>query len=84
MRPIVNTSLRLDEKSTSRYHFDLSSKTVVNGENVLLNCPVYGFPKPSIEWKKNGVRFDVILIFFINIIIIIFSPIEQIFYKMAT
>lgn len=58
LRPIVNTSLRLDEKSTSRYHFDLSSKTVVNGENVLLNCPVYGFPKPSIEWKKNGVRFD--------------------------
>lgn len=59
MRPVVNTTLRVDDQSASSFHFDLSGKTVIRGKDVSFDCPTYGYPKPVTEWEKNGKKLDV-------------------------
>lgn len=79
MRSVVNTTLRVDEDETPNNissssdttalpeKFFISGKTVLFGENISLECPVYGFPMPKIEWKKdNGETLDVSFSFFFN------------------
>jgi len=54
--PVIfgNTSFRVDEVDKSKFIFEGSGITVTRGEDVSLECPVFGIPKPTITWKKNG------------------------------
>ena len=33
--------------------------TKIEGENVTLNCTVYGNPKPDVKWTKDGETLDI-------------------------
>ena len=55
-----NTSVRLDEIKGSKDDFEGSSLGVINGDDALLECPIFGHPKPTVIWKKNGEELVVI------------------------
>lgn len=64
MRPLIqtNSSLRIDDHGSSKYHFDISGVTAFCGDNIKLECPITGYPKPEIEWKLiNNQNLDVSL-----------------------
>lgn len=64
MRPLIqtNSSLRIDDHGSSKYHFDISGVTAFSGNDAKLECPITGYPKPEIEWKLiNNQNLDVSL-----------------------
>ncbi|VDM09589.1 unnamed protein product [Wuchereria bancrofti] len=57
MRPIfhVNHSKILDAVGDNHFRVRASVLRVTEGETVTLNCPVRGFPEPTIQWYKNDI-----------------------------
>uniref|UniRef100_A0A1I8C2V2 Ig-like domain-containing protein n=1 Tax=Meloidogyne hapla TaxID=6305 RepID=A0A1I8C2V2_MELHA len=56
MRPvlILNASTRLDHKEDGNFfHWIGSAKTTSVGDDVLIECPVIGYPLPEIRWFKD-------------------------------
>lgn len=57
MRPVFHTNHSKLFETVGDDHFHLMAPTVrvTEGETVILSCPVYGYPKPSVEWFKDDV-----------------------------
>ncbi|MCP9259829.1 Tyrosine-protein kinase-like otk [Dirofilaria immitis] len=57
MRPVfhVNNSKTLDAVGDNHFHVKAPVLRATEGETVTLNCPVWGFPEPTIQWYKNDV-----------------------------
>ncbi|CAD5207145.1 unnamed protein product [Bursaphelenchus okinawaensis] len=48
-----NANVRVDDKG-SPFELEISGHTVTIGDNITLNCPIYGYPAPSITWLKDS------------------------------
>lgn len=57
MRPVFHTnySKTLETVGDDYFHVKAPILRVTEGETVTLNCPVVGFPLPTIKWLKDGV-----------------------------
>jgi hypothetical protein len=62
LRPVVvsNSSLRIDDHDSSKYHFDASGHTVVRGDECRLECPVFSYPRSEIRWTYKGKAVNVV------------------------
>lgn len=56
LRPVVfsNSSLRIDDLPGQKFQFEASGVTILRGSDAQLECPVYGYPKPDIVWRKGA------------------------------
>jgi hypothetical protein len=64
-----NSSVRIDDIQSEKFRFEASGVTLVSiefvlklfkiffrvlrGEDAQLDCPVYGYPKPEIHWRRG-------------------------------
>ncbi|VDM97247.1 unnamed protein product [Thelazia callipaeda] len=57
MRPVfhVNHSKVLETVGDDHFRVRAPTLRAIEGETVTLDCPVRGFPKPTVEWLKNDV-----------------------------
>ncbi|VDN60628.1 unnamed protein product [Dracunculus medinensis] len=57
MRPVFhsNRTKAFEIFDDDRFHLKAPSIRATEGETVLLDCPVIGFPEPSIKWYKDDV-----------------------------
>ncbi|OZC12096.1 immunoglobulin I-set domain protein [Onchocerca flexuosa] len=64
MRPVfhVNNSKTLEAVGDNHFHVKTSILRATEGETVTINCPVRGFPEPTIKWYKNDVPVAEIVI----------------------
>lgn len=49
-----NLNVRVDDKDGSQFYLEITGTTTTVDQSVELHCPVYGYPTPSISWKKNN------------------------------
>ncbi|VDK65801.1 unnamed protein product [Anisakis simplex] len=57
MRPVfhANSSKIYEFDKDDHFHIKSLAVRATEGETVLLNCPVIGYPKPTVEWLKDNV-----------------------------
>jgi len=56
VRSLINvpdSKMRVDVSDHDQFELKATGATVVRGEDIIITCPVFGYPMPKITWKKD-------------------------------
>jgi len=50
---VPDSKMRVDVSDHDQFELKATGATVVRGEDIIITCPVFGYPMPKITWKKD-------------------------------